>query len=242
MISHSVTKEVIKQFGKKVRLIALIGSGNTDDFDLLSDIDYVLVLDSFSADDLKFISSLRDELSAKNDIPIDIKLYTVLELKAAKKYPIGVFHAWTLHMILKDRISIFYQNKIKLSPFNGDERLSAIISVNYFIDKLKKYLSIEKTYLRGKITIPNNKEAFKVINSCCFCIAKFFLYYEGVSVFSRGEIINGIRKMKISPKILVDLDNFRKSKKYEINRKTRNKIVEFCNLLYSRLLKEVAQQ
>ena len=77
MISHSVTKEVIKQFGKKVRLIALIGSGNTDDFDLLSDIDYVLVLDSFSADDLKFISSLRDELSAKNDIPIDIKLYTV---------------------------------------------------------------------------------------------------------------------------------------------------------------------
>lgn len=175
-ISNSIKRKIIRRFGNKTRLLALIGSGNSDDFDSLSDLDYLLILDSFSTDDLRFIAAVRDEIAKKNQIPIDIKAYTIPEWIASEKYPIGILHAWTIQMMIDGKITIIFQDKIILKEKKMDIRLSTVIAMNYFMDKLRKYLSVEKVYLRGKIKKPNNTDSFKVLTSCCFCIAKFFLF------------------------------------------------------------------
>lgn len=239
MISNSIEKNIRRRFGDKTRLLVLIGSGNTDDFDSLSDLDYLLILDRFSAEDLQFIASIRDNVTKKYKIQIDIKPYTTTEFKASEKYPIGILHAWTQQMILDGRISIIYQDKIKFERKKVDKKSSMIIPMNYFIDKLRKYLSIEKVYLRGKVKIPGRRDTFKVLSSCCFCIAKFFLYYKGIMAFSHSEIIEGMKKIRADYRMLTILNTMRKSKKYRLSDKMKNEILYFAESLYQSVLKDV---
>lgn len=238
-ISNSIEKSIRRRFGDKTRLLALIGSGNTDDFDSLSDLDYLLILDRFSAEDLQFIASIRDNVTKKYKIQIDIKTYTTTEFKASKKYQIGILHAWTQQMILDGKISIIYQNKINVERKKVDKKSRMIIPMSYFIDKLRKYLSIEKVYLRGKVKTPDEKDTFKVLSSCCFCIAKFFLYCQGTMAFSRSEIIGGMKKIKTDYRMLTILDTMRKSKKYRLSNKMKNEILCFAESLYQSVLKDV---
>ncbi len=238
-ISNSIEKRICRRFGDKTRLLALIGSGNTDDFDQLSDLDYLLILDRFSAGDLQFIASIRDNVTKKYKIPIDIKPYTTAEFKVSKKYPIGILHAWMQQMILDGNISIIYQNKIKFAREKADKQLNTIIPMNYFIDKMRKYLSLEKVHLRGKLKTPDIEDTFKVLSSCCFCIAKFFLFYKGIMAFSRSEIIGGMKKIRGDHRMLTILNNMRTSKKYHLSNKMKNEILYFSESLYLSVLKDV---
>ena len=116
------------------------------------------------------------------------------------------------------------------------DNLEFIIAASYFFDKLKRYFTKEKIYLRGNIGKRSDLELFKAVSSATFCIAKFNLASKGIFVFKKEEILKEYRTKKDAFNTLNELYLARKKNKIT------NNLMDNCFLLSQKLYEELLAQ
>ena len=234
-----VSKNTLKN---NLNTIIMFGSGNnlTDFIEGLSDLDFIYILENINIDTLKQISFIRESLTNKYNIQIDIKPFTASEFKASLKGKgsFEFFTGWGLKAIkLGEQRCLYDSGKFKLNYNLTEERLKkdSLDRAHYYITKLRKiFYSNKKILLRGEEKQLDEQDKLKLISSSIKNVLVFCLAYKGIFVNSYSDVLKYSKEIFGDVSVIEYLFNLKKKKIY--NSEIISDSYNFIEILYKEMI------
>jgi hypothetical protein len=238
-IVSEYTTDVVKQLSENAVMISTIGSANLDEDFItnLSDIDIIIILENTDFQSLNTIYDVTTDHQEKGGILLDVRIYSRNEASSiARLGAIDALNPWTEERIREGHFKTYYKKEEYFLPTIIMRKEGLVLSMQFFMNKLRRYLHTRGFYLRGVNVKPTDSELKKTIIGSCFCIAKFYLELHGIKAVTQKTIIKQMMNFKNTQTLTRMYDLKRSSSSVDTN--IIKEAYEFCSSMYDETMKE----
>jgi hypothetical protein len=225
--------DLVKKLKSNLLMVSTIGSANlVEDFiPGLSDIDFIIILEKTDFLSLNTIFDITTNHQETSKILLDVRVYSKYEAESIVKIgALDALNPWIESRIKEGRFKTYFRKGDYALPTINKRKEGLVLSMQFFMNKLRRYLHTRGFYLRGANVMPTDAELKKTVIGSCFCISKFYLEMHGIRAVTQKEIINQMKKITKSD-TLVHMYTLKRTEG-KIGLDVIEEAYDFCSKLY----------